>query len=122
MVIPYVVEMSKNNRYVCRKYGIKVVFRSGQTLHSTSSRVQDMSPLGKQSNVVYYSFISCGQACNGETKQKQKTKAKEHQNASERGITETSAIEEQAWGDHHSINWEEILLVDHAIGYSGSMH
>ena len=34
-VISYVVEMSEDNECVCRKYGIKVVFRSGQTLHWT---------------------------------------------------------------------------------------
>ena len=41
MVVPYVVEMSEDNKCVCRKFDIKVVFRSGQILYSslTGSRI-----------------------------------------------------------------------------------
>ena len=38
VVIPYIVEMSQYNKHVCRKFDIKVVFRSGQILYSRSTR------------------------------------------------------------------------------------
>ena len=34
MVIPYVAKMSEDIRRICREFNIRVVFKSGQTLHS----------------------------------------------------------------------------------------
>ena len=52
VVIPYVAGMSEDIRRVCRKFNIRVVFKSGQTLRSMLTKVKDTLPLGKQSNVV----------------------------------------------------------------------
>ena len=53
MVLPYVVGMSEDIRRVCRKFNIRVVFKSGQTVHSMLTKVKDTLPIGKQFNVVY---------------------------------------------------------------------
>ena len=45
--------MSEDIRRVCRKFNIRVVFKSGRTLCSMLIMVKDTLPLGKQSNVVY---------------------------------------------------------------------
>ena len=41
MVIPYVAGMSEDIRRVCRKFNIRVVFKSGRTLHSMLTKVKD---------------------------------------------------------------------------------
>ena len=79
VVIPYVAEIGKDNRCVCRMFNFRVVFKSRRTLHSMLTTVKDMLPLGKQSNVVYCIPCSCRQVHIGETR------LKEHQDACERG-------------------------------------
>ena len=41
VVIPYVAGMSEDIRRVCRKFNIRVVFKSGQTLRSMLTKVKD---------------------------------------------------------------------------------
>ena len=61
VVIPYVAGMSEDIRRVCRKFNIRVVFKSGRTLRSMLTKVKDTLPPGKQSNVVYRIPCNCGQ-------------------------------------------------------------
>ena len=60
--------------YVCRKFNIRVVFKSGRTLRSMLTKVKDTLPLGKQSNVVYRIPCSCGQVYIGETRRRLETR------------------------------------------------
>ena len=53
MVIPYVAGMSEDIRHVCRKFNIRVVFKSRQTVCSMLTKVKDALSIGKQLNVVY---------------------------------------------------------------------
>ena len=85
VVIPYVAGMSEDIRRVCRKFNIRVVFKSGRTLRSMLTKVKDTLPLGKQSNVVYRIPCSCGQVYIGETKRRLETRLKEHRDACEEG-------------------------------------
>ena len=78
MVIPYVAGMSEDIRCVCRKFNIRVVFKSGRTLRSMLTMVKDTLPLGKQSNVVYRIHCSCGQVYIRETRQRLETRLKKH--------------------------------------------
>ena len=116
MVIPYVTGMSEDIRLVCSKFNIRVVFKSGRTLHSMLTKVKDTLPPGKQSNVVYRIPFSCGQVYIGETKRRLETRLKEHRNACERGMMENSAVAEHAWEHHHPIHWEETTGLDHGRG------
>ena len=111
MVIPYVAGMSEDIRRVCRKFNIRVVFKSRQTLRSLLTKVK-----GKQSNVVYRVPCSCGQVYIGETKQRLETRLKECQDACERGMMERSAVAEHACENHHPINWMETTALDHGKG------
>ena len=70
VVISYAAGMSEDIRCVCRKFNIRVVFKSGQTLCSMLTKVKDILPLGKQSNVVYRIPCSCSQVYIGETKRR----------------------------------------------------
>ena len=47
VVIPSVAGMSEDIRRVCRKFNIRVVFKSGRTLHSTLTKVKNTSSLGQ---------------------------------------------------------------------------
>ena len=53
VMIPYVAGVSEVIRYVCRKFDVKVIFKSRQTLRSMLTRVRDTLPPEKQSSVVY---------------------------------------------------------------------
>ena len=53
IVIPYVKGLSEDIRRVCRKFDIRVVFRSGVSLRSKLSKVKDKLPSDQNSNVVY---------------------------------------------------------------------
>ena len=106
-MIPYVAGMSEDIRHVCRKFNIRVVFKSRRTLRSMLTKVKDTLPLGKQSNVVYRIPRSCGQVYIGETKRRLETRLKEHRDACKRGMIEKSAVAEHVWENHHPIDWEE---------------
>ena len=54
VVIPYLAGMSVDIMCVCRKFNIRVVFKSGWTLCSMLTKVKNTLPLGKQSTVVYH--------------------------------------------------------------------
>ena len=78
-------EMSEDIRCVCRKFNIRVVFKSGPTLCSMLTKVKDILPLGT-------SPCSCGQVYIRETRQRLEMRLKEHQIACERGMMEKSAV------------------------------
>ena len=116
VVIPYVAGMSEDIRHVCRKFNIRVIFKSRRTLHSMLNKVKDTLPLGEQSNVVYCILCSCGQVYIGETKCRLETRMKEHRDACERGMMKKSAIAEHVWENHHLIHWEETTILDSGRG------
>ena len=110
--------MSEDIRRVCRKFNIRVVFKSGRTLRSTLTKITNALPLGKQSNVVYRISCSCGQVYIRETKRTLETRLKEHRDACERGMMEKSAVAEHAWENHHPIDWEETTVLDRGRGHA----
>ena len=116
MVIPYVAEMSEDIRHVCRKFNIRVVFKSRRTLRSMLTKVKDTLCIGKQSKAVYRIPCSCGQVYIGETRQRLETRLKEHLDACVRGMMEKSAVAEHAWENHHPMHREETTVMDHGRG------
>ena len=67
VVLPYMAGVSEDIRRVCRRFNMRVAFRSVQTLCSVLTKVKDNLPLGKRSRVVYQIPCSCGQVYIGET-------------------------------------------------------
>ena len=94
VVLPYTAGVSEYIRRVCSKFGMKVIFKSGQSLHSVLTKVKDALPMEKQSKVVYRIPCSCGRVYIGETKRKLETRLKEHQDACQKGALEKSAVTE----------------------------
>ena len=60
VMLPYTEGVSEDIRRVCRKFGLKVVFRSGLSLRSMLTRVKDTLGMEKRSKVVYQIPCSCG--------------------------------------------------------------
>ena len=106
--------MSEDIRRICRRFDIKVAFKSGQTLRSQLSRVKDRLPTMMRSSVVYKIPCTCGKVYIGETTRRLETRVREHQNACRRGEFDKSAIAEHAWTDHHPILWDDISVLDRA--------
>ena len=86
MIIPYDVGMSENIRHVCRTLYIRVVFKSGQSLHR-----KDTLPIGKF-NVVYCIPCSCSLYPG-----LPETRRREHQDAC---LREKPAVVEHVWENH----------------------
>ena len=79
---------------VCRKFNIKVFFRSGPTLHSLLSKVKDSLPMEKRSGVVYEVPCQCGKVYIRETKLRLETRIKEHEDACKKYHRLTGAVAE----------------------------
>ena len=105
-MLPYMEGVSEDIRHVCRQLGMKVVFRSGQFLHSLLPKVKDALTM-EMSKVVYWVSCSCGEAYSGETVRWLKTRMKEHQDACQKGVLEKLALVEHGWESHHPIKWKE---------------
>ena len=56
VMLPYTKGVSEDVQRVCRKFCMKVVFRSGQSLHSMLFKVKDPLMVEKQAKVVYHSL------------------------------------------------------------------
>ena len=122
VILSYAAGISKDIRQVCRKYGMKVVFRSGLSLHSVLTWVKDSLPMEKWSKTVYRIPCSCGKVYIGETRSRLKTRLREHQEACRKGTQEKSAVAEHAWKDQHAIKWKETTVVDMARHLSELFH
>ena len=114
VMLPYTEGVSEDIRWVCRKFGMKVVFRSGLSLRSMLTKVKDTLALEKKSKVVYQVPCSCGETYIGETLRRLETRMKEHRDACQKGTLEKSALAEHAWENHHPIRWEETTVIDQA--------
>ena len=114
VVLPYTAGVSKDIRRVCRKYGMKAIFKAERSLHSVLTKVKDPLPMEKEAKVVYQIPCSCGKSYIGETRRRLETMLREHQEACRKETLEKSAVAEHAWKDHHAIKWEEITVVDMA--------
>ena len=66
-MLPYIEGVSEDVKRVCRKFGIKAVFRSGQSRRSMLTKVKDPMIMEKQAKVVYRIPCSCGEAYIGDS-------------------------------------------------------
>ena len=48
VILPYTARVSEHIQRVCRKYGMKIIFRSGLSLRSVLTRVKDPLPRLRQ--------------------------------------------------------------------------
>ena len=94
VMLPYTKGASEDIWRICRKFGMKFVFRSGQSLHSVLSKVKDALAIEKQSKVVHRIPCNCGKVYVGETVRRLETRMKEHQDVCQKGTLGKSALAE----------------------------
>ena len=93
MMIPYVAGISEDGSHICRKFGFRVVFKSGYTLRSILTRlVKDKLPMEKKSMVVKKILCSCGNFYIGETRRRLETRMKERQDACKEGLLKSQPL------------------------------
>lgn len=80
-MLPYTAVASEDIKWVCRKYSMQLIFRSGRSLHSVLSKVKGTLPVVKQFTVIYRIPCSYGKAYFGDTKRVHETRLKEHEDA-----------------------------------------
>ena len=78
VVMLYTVGISEDIRWVCGKYGMKVIFKAGRSLRSVLTKVNDPLPMEKKTKVVYRIPCNCGQSYIGETRRRLETRLREH--------------------------------------------
>ena len=97
VAIPYVSGLSEDIRRVCRRFGIRVVFRSGMNLRSQLSQLKDVLPMEQRSGVVYEIPCStCDKSYIGETIRRLGSRLKEHKDACRKCEKDKSALAEHA--------------------------
>ena len=102
--LPYVAGVSKRIRRVCKDFNIRVVFKSGLTLHSLLSKVKDPLPM-RSKQMLSMKCHAPAERC---------TLARLHidlkhvwQDTCIKGFMDTSAIAEHAWTEDHLIRWDD---------------
>ena len=109
--------MSEDIRHVCRRFGLRVVFRSGRTLRTVLSRAKYiLYPLRRDPGSCTGYCAAVVRSKRRETSSRLETRVKEHGNVCRRGMTEKSAVAEHAWIHHLPVDWEGTLILVQARG------
>ena len=115
--IPYIQGLSENIKRLLRGYNIITAFKSSWTHGSMLTKVKDPVPPEERTGVIYNISCICGNAYIGETSRSMSTRIKEHKAACRLGNCERSAVTEHAWQDGHSIEWDNVEILDAATGF-----
>ena len=99
-------------KWIYQKFGMKVMFKSRQSLRSLLTKVKDPLTKKKQATVVYLIPCSCNKAYIGETVRRREARVMEHQVACQKGTLQKSALAEHAWESHHLIKWKDVTVID----------
>ena len=79
-------------------------------------KVKDPVQPEERTDVIYKIGCICGDVYIGETSRSMSTRIKEHKAACRLGNCERSAVAEHAWQDGHSIEWDNVEILDTATG------
>ena len=84
MVVPYHQGLSESIKKSCKKFGVQVYFKGGQTIKNLIMAPKDKDPITKKSGVIYRyecDEIGCDEEYIGESARTIAERFKEHQNA-----------------------------------------
>ncbi|XP_057298389.1 uncharacterized protein LOC130629264 [Hydractinia symbiolongicarpus] len=96
-----------------KKYKIKCILNSKDTLRSTLSKPKDKINMEEQNNVVYeIPCKDCDAVYIGETKRKFKQRVQEHMCAVRNGDVKKNEIADHSWSRSHQFNWDEKKIID----------
>ena len=100
-VLPYYQDTSEKIRRILKQNRIRATFQTTSTLGHLLTKVKDPVPQEERSGVVYRIDCECGDYYIGE-----------HKADCKHARFERSAVAEHAWQDGHSIDWENVQVVD----------
>ena len=103
-------------RRILAPVGVRVSFRSHTTLRWLLTRPKDCIPEKELFGVVYQ--VPCAgypatYVC--QTGRRLDQRLSEHRRAVKSGQAATSALAEHAWGAHHSVDWDNVKVLDHQL-------
>ena len=84
MVVPYHQGLSERIKKSCKKFGVQVHFKGGQTIRNLLMAPKDKDSITKKSGVIYrykYDEIGCDEEYTGESARTFAERFKEHQKA-----------------------------------------
>ena len=108
-VLPYIDGVSQQLKCRLEKHGIRTVFRSDSTLRKQLVRPKDPVPEHRRDGIVYnIPCQGCDKSYIGETARPVAERISEHKRDCRLRRTDSSAVAEHAWENHHQPNWEGI--------------
>ena len=111
LYLPYIQHITEPIQRVCRKLGVKVVFRTPQTLRQQLVRLKTARPKLKKKNVIYkVPCLDCTSVYIGETGRCLQVRLTEHKAAVRRGDRK-NGIATHAWDHNHRVNWEGAQVI-----------
>lgn len=94
-IIPYSGKLSEQIRRICKKYNIRCIAKSQDTIRNRITNVAPKRPKNDQQGVVYsIPLIPCSKIYIGETGRTLKTRLSEHKNALKNSNIERSGVAE----------------------------
>ena len=111
LYLPYIQHITEPIQRVCRKLGVKIVFRTPQTLRQQLVRLKTARPKLKKKNVIYkVPCLDCTSVYIGETGRCLQVRLTEHKVAVRRGDRK-NGIATHAWDHNHRVNWEGAQVI-----------
>ena len=106
--------VSEAVRRILAPVGVRVSFRPHTTLRHLLTRPNNRVPEKELSGVLYQvPCAGCPVTYVGQTGSRLDQWLSEHRQAVESGQAATSALAEHAWGAHHSVDWDNVKVLDH---------
>ena len=113
VTLPYIKGTTEAISRVLNKAGFKVAMKPCRTLRQELVAPKDKVSLLDKAGVVYQ--IPCGDCSAsyiGHTGKNLRDRVKQHKATTDKGKTNDSAIAEHSWSSHHSIDWENVKVLD----------
>ena len=109
--LPYVQRISEHIQRVCRRIGVKAVFKSQGTLRGTLTKVKTPQPELMKKSVVYrVPCLDCDGAYIGETGRNLQKRLTEHKYAAKRGNM-MNGIAAHVMEHKHEVDWDGAEVV-----------
>ena len=118
LYLPYVKGLLETIQRMCRRMGVKTVFRSHGMLRELLMKVKTRIPEENKRDIVYQiPCLDCESSYIGETGRKLKKRITEHKAAVRRG-DKNSGIAVHVWEQQHHVDWEGAKIIDFEPHYT----
>ena len=117
VTLPYVKGTTEAISRVLSRAGFKVAMKPCRTLREQLVHPKDkLNTLDKAGVVYQIQCDECEASYIGHTSKNLRDRVKQHKSATDKGKINDSAIAEHAWTSHHSIDWDNVKVLDQESG------